>query len=1812
MKKTNSMNKVGLYRRFSSVLMIIIMVLISTLSLLPVLFDEAIPNAQGKIVDNIFFDDMEAGGPADSGQWTVLDSVFLFPPQPSASTWEHGVPAPPPSAFSPTNVWATELSGPYQSPSESILVTPPIDLSYIDPEAMLSVKLTFWHFYNFAPFDGGWVEVNPIQYNPSPEPLEPEEGYPGMVRNTLGMMIPAYSESNDRWEKASFDLSDYIGEKITLGFHFSGYYTDGFSARGWYVDDVLIDVTRLDGPLIGPDQTGAGFAGDTVSYTLTITNYNSEADYIDIFFSDDLDWPVDILNASTYLPLANAGGDPRFPDVYLLPNASIDIVVNITIPSGITEWDLSDITTVFAQSGSNPSKWDSAELITKTPYPDVGIIDITMPTIESVGTPIVVDITVENLGDWTVSLDVLGELSAPLFYPPTLNPSPIQTIIDLGPGENTNIQWTFTPTIRGDYKFSATTLLDIDQVESNNHTMANVTVVDFLWTDDMEVGGDAQDGLWEHFVDSTAVTDWELGIPTWFRGPSNVPSPANCWGTDLDFAYVEDTDCYLFTPQTRAFDFSGYEEIKLAYSHWMKLQAEPTGDVAQLVYTYDADPIVVSGIMGPVATYTDKTIGWREEEYDFTILSGQPYVRFGWRLFENIGGNKFESGQWPGWYVDDVIVWANYPMPEVIITEIDDSSGDEHIEVYNKGSLPVILSDYEFTMDLGMTWLTSGTWSTPILSPGATAYYSIPAGLDELNDQGESITLVNTTSIQGVISDSAFYGQKGTIPDPIPTESVGRHWDGIRYVDEWSRENVPTIGSLNNNPGEVNKKYVVLNEVFYNPTLPQDGFIEIMYVGSSVDPDVNVLNWILVVGDSVIPIPSGAYSTVLNPSNPFYVIDATMVPGLFGTIDVNGDNVYLHTDFGDFVDEVGWNLPHLPDTSVSRVPDGFGVALNGKDFGLMGYDDSSSIAAGWVFERIPTIPYILAGPDQVGRNFPGEYVRFNLTVENKQLTGELIEIFNTSSNGWFIDIYDATNIIKLTDSDGDGTCDIWLSALGSINITVRVYIPEMFPIPDKDDISIYIQSDSNVLIGDFTYLEVVVYPYLEPIKSINPSSIYLEGSGVGEQAKITLKVKGSGIAIPGIISNMADIVFVVDDTGSMGDDIEQVKEDIDYITDRILENITSVRFGLISYKDQPDIEYDVPLTFDVDEFKNGVMNLEAMGGGDYEEAVKDALIMGRDNSDWRDTPVVRIMILIGDADPHDPAGAVDVADDAYTNHDIITCVMDANPMGLQSFVDIADAGHGIYEHVGNSEEMADAIINAILFLVPPIDLAGEDIDQTDSDFMIQDVLPEYIHYVPGSFSIPPEAIYIDIQNRTVLQWNVSRIRIGQIWRVSFSITSSMIGLVDSNDYFTSRVNYSRWDNSTKTSLFPMTKVLVKLGEPQPPELFIDVVDDVGNLDGRGKNIRLSWIHSNSRFIDHYLVYRSENQNDFDFSNPWVRTDTDSDNGIDPLRNSWNDTLSAEPGKSNYNKEWYYVIRAVDIEGKISHTSRTVGKWTKNFPQGTSTFSLPLEPFITMDTDYYTTDMDADYIKWMDPVTHIWNIHNFGDGSLNSTDMIVGEVYEVHFSASADYTFTGLPGAMIKYDNTAFSGFNWNSDAKSLTASVEELSGDVTLSWARPSGMSVGADYYYVYYSGTRDGFWGILGIDYNVLGSGAILTGTETAIHFGAAQAGTQFYYMIVPVRANDLQIGASTYSIGVWTEEYLPQYDSFGIPLKMDDTYTADWYCENIPDAVGMNYHIYSGQRWGWHSTRMPSGAYDPDIIMADGYQISTINTTKYTFIGI
>jgi hypothetical protein len=376
----------------------------------------------------------------------------------------------------------------------------------------------------------------------------------------------------------------------------------------------------------------------------------------------------------------------------------------------------------------------------------------------------------------------------------------------------------------------------------------------------------------------------------------------------------------------------------------------------------------------------------------------------------------------------------------------------------------------------------------------------------------------------------------------------------------------------------------------------------------------------------------------------------------------------------------------------------------------------------------------------------------------------------------------------------------------------------------------------------------------------------------------------------------------------------------------------------------------------------------------------------------------------------------------------------------------------------------------------------------------------------------------------------------------------------------------------------------------PPTLYVNAYGD---------DILLNWTQSSTTGLSHYLLYRSESQTGFDFSDIWVDTSLHDDNGTIPLRTSWNDTGAASSNASN---EYYYTIRMVFDSGEIGSTSRTVGKWTETFLQGVFTFSLPLEPLEPLTIENCRSSMNADYIKWMDPQMYAWVKH--GEGAFNDNDMKLGEGYEVKFSSSTKYTFCGMPAAMIIYNEVPF-GF----DSNLLYAQVNETSNTVTLTWSPPISMGPGYQYH-VLRSHKRDGFWGGGGTDYEVL---AVLPFETTSYEdIGRATPDTEYYYMVVPVKTSSGEKGRSTYSIGIWSEEVLSQYDTFGIPLKLNEYKTVDWYCDNIPKTIGINYYFFEEQRWGWHSTRMPSGAYDPSIVMTEGYQISTSNITKFIFIGV
>ncbi len=121
-----------------------------------------------------------------------------------------------------------------------------------------------------------------------------------------------------------------------------------------------------------------------------------------------------------------------------------------------------------------------------------------------------------------------------------------------------------------------------------------------------------------------------------------------------------------------------------------------------------------------------------------------------------------------------------------------------------------------------------------------------------------------------------------------------------------------------------------------------------------------------------------------------------------------------------------------------------------------------------------------------------------------------------------------------------------------------------------------------------------------------------------------------------------DIVFAIDTTGSMKDDILAIQEELVPLLLSAFEDFENVRYGLLLYRDYVDnYRYkNLPVKFydftsDIEVFLDEILAINIVGnpGGDISEAVWEALYASIEFYDW-DMSAERKVILIGDAPPH--------------------------------------------------------------------------------------------------------------------------------------------------------------------------------------------------------------------------------------------------------------------------------------------------------------------------------------------------------------------------------------------------------------------------------------------------------------------------------------------------------------------------------------------------------------------------------------------------
>ncbi|MES2633071.1 MAG: VWA domain-containing protein [Pseudomonadota bacterium] len=118
-----------------------------------------------------------------------------------------------------------------------------------------------------------------------------------------------------------------------------------------------------------------------------------------------------------------------------------------------------------------------------------------------------------------------------------------------------------------------------------------------------------------------------------------------------------------------------------------------------------------------------------------------------------------------------------------------------------------------------------------------------------------------------------------------------------------------------------------------------------------------------------------------------------------------------------------------------------------------------------------------------------------------------------------------------------------------------------------------------------------------------------------------------------------DLVFMIDATGSMADEIDKLKTTLRSISAEVsrLPSDPDLCFGLVAYRDRGDafLTRTHDLTNDLGGFLQGALiPLQAGGGGDYPEAMNEAFHETVHNISWRGEGATRMVILLADAPPH--------------------------------------------------------------------------------------------------------------------------------------------------------------------------------------------------------------------------------------------------------------------------------------------------------------------------------------------------------------------------------------------------------------------------------------------------------------------------------------------------------------------------------------------------------------------------------------------------
>jgi hypothetical protein len=341
---------------------------------------------------------------------------------------------------------------------------------------------------------------------------------------------------------------------------------------------------------------------------------------------------------------------------------------------------------------------------------------------------------------------------------------------------------------------------------------------------------------------------------------------------------------------------------------------------------------------------------------------------------------------------------------------------------------------------------------------------------------------------------------------------------------------------------------------------------------------------------------------------------------------------------------------------------------------------------------------------------------------------------------------------------------------------------------------------------------------LEISKSVSNKQIFVEtANNKPNQTRVTLTVKGVGY--PGVEYDPQDTVFIMDNSDSMDEHDNEFKrvEALKLYLNSMLP--PDDRAAVVKFSSAAELVGGVHLTSNYTEISDSLSSLWHTSGltnlGAAMALANNEILQ---YGDVQNKTLIEILLTDGQPEPPENNVTLATINEAVDNNIKIYTVGlgDDHDANLLRWISAKTGGKYYFaKEASDLIEIYDEISNQFHNFT-----AGSDPNVLDSEPMVRDVLPNYINYVPNTFSRKPDHIGNYFGSFTKLDWNISHIAIGETWTVSYNISTREQGEEVAISAPLARVKYTTQKGVEQTLWFDEIVIRVLPGfsqyYPSPP------------------------------------------------------------------------------------------------------------------------------------------------------------------------------------------------------------------------------------------------------------------------------------------------------------------------------------------------------------------------------------------------------------